>query len=74
MIPAEREALKRAVEKERNAEPFERALGRSLRNAGFDFDAYILIISEIRAVAKREKISLEEAALQLAAEEQCQDE
>ncbi|MDD1743892.1 MAG: hypothetical protein LUO85_04615 [Methanomassiliicoccales archaeon] len=69
MMPAEREALKTAVEKERNNEPFERALGRALRNAGFDFDAYILIISEVRALAKREKISLEDAALRLSAQE-----
>ncbi len=60
MIPAEREALKAAVEKERNNEPFERALGRALRNAGFDFDAYILIIGEVRALAKREKALQEE--------------
>ena len=69
MIPPEREALKTAVEKQRNKEPFERSLGRTLRNAGFDFDAYILIISEVRTVAKREKIPLEEAALRLASEE-----
>ena len=69
MTPSEREALKTAVEKERNNEPFERSLGRNLRNAGLDFDAYILIISEVRAVAKREKMTLEEAALKRAAEE-----
>lgn len=66
MIPSDREALKTAVEKQRNKEPFEKALGRTLRNEGFDFDAYILIISEVRTVAKREKITLEEAALRLA--------
>jgi len=69
MIPSEREALKTAVEKQRKDEPFERSLGRNLRNAGFDFDAYILIISEVRAVAKGGKMTLEEAALKLAAEE-----
>lgn len=69
MIPTEREALKRAVEKQRNKEPFERALGRTLHNAGFDYDAYILIISEVREAAKRNKITLEEAALRLATEE-----
>jgi hypothetical protein len=70
MIPLEREALKRAVEKQRNAEPFERSLGRNFRNVGLDYDAYILIISEVRVLAKREKISLEEAALQLASDEE----
>jgi hypothetical protein len=70
MTPLEREALKRAVEKERNTEAFERSLGRNFRNVGLDYDAYILIISEVRALAKREKISLEEAALRLAADEE----
>jgi hypothetical protein len=66
MNPSEREALKTAVEKQRNKEPFEKSLGRTFRNVGLDFDAYILVISEVREVAKREKVSLEEAALRLA--------
>jgi hypothetical protein len=70
MTPLEREALKRAVDKERNTEVFEGSLGRSFRNVGLDYEAYILTISEIRALAKREKITLEEAALRLASEEE----
>ncbi len=70
MIPLEREALKRAVEKERKEEPFERSLGRTFRNVGLDYDAYILIISEVRTLAKKKKITLEEAALQLASIEE----
>lgn len=68
MTPLEREALKRAVEKERNTEAFERSLGRSFRNTGLDYGTYILIISKVRTLAKREKITLEEAALLLASE------
>lgn len=68
MTPLEREALKMAVEKQRNAEAFEKSLGRNFRNAGLDFDAYILTISEVRALAKREKITLEEAALRLSSD------
>jgi hypothetical protein len=70
MTPLEREALKRAVEKERKTEAFEKSLGRAFRNAGLDFDAYILIISDVRALAKREKMTLEEAAQQLASAEE----
>jgi hypothetical protein len=70
MSPLEREALKRAVEKQRKTEAFERSLGRTYRNVGLDYDAYILIISEVRVLAKREKITLEEAALRLASAEE----
>jgi hypothetical protein len=70
MTPLEREALKRAVEKQRKTEPFERSLGRTLRSIGLEYDDYILIISEVRAVAKRDKITLKDAALQLASVEE----
>ena len=70
MTPLEREALKRAVEKQRKTEAFEKSLGRTFRNVGLDYDAYILIMSEVRVLAKREKITLEEAALRLASDKE----
>ena len=67
MNDAEREALKTAVEKQRNKEPFESSLARNFSKVGLDYASYILVISEVREVAKREKMSLEEAALRLTA-------
>jgi hypothetical protein len=66
----ERKALRDAVEKRRKGEPLEKSLGRALRRAGLDFETYVRVIGETRALAQREKVTLEEAALALASKEE----
>ena len=66
----EMECLRSAVEKRRKDEPFERSLGRALRNEGLDFTVYVKLVSEIRELAKSKKIDLDAAALELAAQEE----
>ncbi len=65
-----REALRRAVESQRRDEPFERSLGRALRAAGLDYDAYISLVSELRDLSKRKKTTIESAAMMLAEQDQ----
>jgi hypothetical protein len=69
MNAAERYALKEAVAKRRKDEPFEKALGRTMRTLGHDYEAYIQVIARVRELAKSRKIALDEAALALASEE-----
>jgi hypothetical protein len=68
-----RRALKNAVEKRRKDETFERSLGRAMRNSGLDYSDYIEVMSEVRRIAKRRKIGLDEAALRLSEQKEEQE-
>ncbi|MDD1771182.1 MAG: hypothetical protein LUO79_08880 [Methanomassiliicoccales archaeon] len=60
-----KQALKDAVEKRRKDEELERSLGRAMRAAGLDYEAYIHLVGRVRDISRRKKIALEEAALGL---------
>jgi len=70
MNPRERLAIRTAVEKRRKDETFEKSLGRTLRNMDMDYETYILLIAEVREHAKRKKMTLSDAALDLALKEE----
>jgi len=58
----EREAILEALSQARKKVAFEQTLGRTVRKRGMDFDAYIRLISEIRDIARKRRISMEESA------------
>jgi hypothetical protein len=60
--------LREAVDGRRKKEDLETALGRALRRRGEGFDAYVAIMSEVRELARRRKVPLDEAAQALTAE------
>ncbi|MDD1770244.1 MAG: hypothetical protein LUO79_04075, partial [Methanomassiliicoccales archaeon] len=63
-------ALKDAVEKQRKDEEFERSLGRAMRAAGLDYEAYIHLVGRVRDVSRRKKVTLQEAAIVLSNEQE----
>jgi len=65
-----RQVLKDAVEKRRKDEEFERSLGRVMRAAGLDYEAYIQLVGRVRQVSRRKRIALEEAAIVLSNEQE----
>lgn len=58
-------ALKEAL-RSRHNEPFERALGRAVRQLGGDYAAYLAIIGEVREYGRVHKLDLRAAARALA--------
>lgn len=58
----EREAISEALSQVRKKVAFEQTLGRTVRKRGMDFDAYVRLIGEIRDIARKRKISMEESA------------
>ncbi len=65
MTPEERQAVRDAADKKRKDEFFESSLARQVKNQGLSYDDYIRLISDIRDLAKRNEISLEDAAREL---------
>jgi hypothetical protein len=65
MTAARSELLKEAL-RSRHNEPFEKALGRAVRQSGGSFAEYIAIISEVRDYGRVHKVDLREAARALA--------
>lgn len=63
------EALKEAVEGQRKRESLEEAVGRVARKRGFDFSAYVAIMSEVRERARADKGTPEEAAKAILSDE-----
>lgn len=62
LSPEERAAVGEALSTQLRKEPFEKALGRTLRRKGLEFDRYVVIMSEIRERARKDQSSLEDAA------------
>ena len=58
----EREAISEALSQARKKVAFEHTLGKMVRKRGMDFDAYLRLIGEIRDIARKRRISLEESA------------
>jgi hypothetical protein len=55
-------ALRKAIEVMRKKDIFEKVLGKEMRRAGLDYDAYVRIISEVRELARDQKVDLVKAA------------
>jgi hypothetical protein len=62
----EKEVIEEALSQSRKSMAFEQTLGKTMRKRGMDFDAYIRLMSEIRTLARKRKISVEEVAETLA--------
>lgn len=62
-------AIEATLRNRRKDETFERALGKSIRRKHLSFSDYVGAISEIRERARRDSISLEEAAGEIVSEE-----
>ena len=63
------EILKEALETKQRKEELERAVGRAIRRRNLEFKTYVGILSELRAIARKEKVSLDDAARKLLEEE-----
>ncbi len=57
--------LKEAL-RSRHHEPFERALGRAIRELGGDYTEYLAIIAQVREYGRTHKLDLRDAARALA--------
>jgi hypothetical protein len=66
----DKQLLRTAIEKRRKHEAFERSLGRAMRAAGFDYDAYIQLVGIVRDESRRKKVTLEQAAIDLSDEQE----
>lgn len=55
-------AVGEALSTKLRKEPFEKALGRTLRRRGLDFDRYMAIMGAVRERARKDRSSLEDAA------------
>ncbi len=62
MDPELLDVLREAVQTRQRKEELERAIGRALRRHDLEFKAYVQIMSELRELAKADKLSVEEAA------------
>lgn len=67
------EILRKAKSIRQRKEEMERAIGRAVRNSYRDFETYVAIVSELRKVADRKGISIDEAADQLLAKQHGSD-
>ena len=53
--------LREARDTRQRKETVERALGRAVRRRGLDFQAYVRLMSELRAFSEKKKLSLDDA-------------
>ena len=58
----ERKAVRKAIDSMRKKDVFEKVLGREMRRAGLDYEAYVRVISDIRDQVKKEPAGLVRAA------------
>jgi hypothetical protein len=58
----ELKAVRKAIDSTRKKDVFEKVLGKEMRRAGLDYEAYVLVISDIRDLARKESIDLVKAA------------
>ena len=54
--------MRRAIDVKRKKDIFEKVLGKEMRRAGLEYDVYVRVISDIRDLARTEKVSLVKAA------------
>lgn len=62
MSTDEREAVRKAIDIKRKKDIFEKVLGKEMRRAGLEYAAYVRVISDIRDLARKEKVDLVKAA------------
>ena len=55
-------AVRKAIDSMRKKDVFEKVLGREMRRAGLDYEAYVRVISDIRDLMKKEPAGLVRAA------------
>ncbi|MDD1767728.1 MAG: hypothetical protein LUQ27_04080 [Methanomassiliicoccales archaeon] len=58
----DKDIIEEALSQTRKTLAFEQTLGKAMRKREMDFDAYVRLMSEIRDLARKQKISVEEAA------------
>jgi hypothetical protein len=58
----DKEVIEEALSQTRKTMTFEQTLGKAMRRRNMDFDSYVSLIGEIRDLARKRKISVEEAA------------
>ena len=56
------QAVRKAIDSMRKKDVFEKVLGREMRRAGLDYEAYVRVISDIRDLMKKEPAGLVRAA------------
>ena len=62
MSTDEKGAVRKAIHSMRKKDVFEKVLGKEMRRAGLEYDAYLRIIGEIRDLARKENADLVKAA------------
>lgn len=65
-VPHPRSRILKGALKARHQEPFERALGRAVRELGGDYTEYVAIITAVREYGRAHKLDLRAAARILA--------
>lgn len=58
----DKDVIEEALSQTRKTLAFEQTLGKAMRKREMDFDAYVRLMSEIRDLARKQEISVEEAA------------
>ena len=54
--------MRKAIDSMRKKDVFEKVLGKEMRRAGLECEAYIRVISDIRERARKDKVELVKAA------------
>jgi hypothetical protein len=67
LSPADVDVIRKARRTMRKREDLESAIGRVLRERGGGYDRYIAVVGALREEARRQGISLDEAARKLTA-------
>lgn len=61
----DRAALREALRRSRKGESFETALGITLRKRDLDYGEYIRLMSEVRELARKRKVTIVEAVKEM---------
>lgn len=70
MEPELLDVLREAFETRQRKEEFDRSVGRALRRRNMGFDAYVKMTSELRELAGKKGVSLDDAAREILAQHQ----
>ncbi len=62
MKDEEKKAVKEALDRQMRKESFERALGKTMRRRDLSYEQYVEIMSQVRELVEKRKVSVEEAA------------
>jgi hypothetical protein len=70
MEPELLEILREAIETRQRKEELDRSIGRALRRRDMNFNTFVKMISELRELAGKKDISIDDAATELLAQHQ----